>query len=43
MGKTYMGTFRNTFVIDEEGRIARIIDKVDTKNHADQVMKEMEI
>jgi peroxiredoxin Q/BCP len=43
MGKTYMGTLRTTFVIDEDGSIARIIDKVDTKNHADQVKKEMEI
>lgn len=43
MGKAYMGTFRTTFVIDETGRITKIIDKVDTKDHAGQVMKEMEI
>ena len=33
-GKTCVGTLRKTFVIDEQGIITRIIDKVDTKNHA---------
>jgi peroxiredoxin Q/BCP len=37
-GKTYMGTIRKTFIIDEEGKIARIIDKVDTKNATAQVL-----
>lgn len=41
MGKNYMGVMRTTFVIDENGLIARIIEKVDTKDHANQVMKEM--
>src|SRR6476646_8262341 len=31
-GKKYMGTARKTFLIDEEGKIATIIEKVDTKN-----------
>ena len=37
-GKTSFGTLRKTFVIDEQGIITRIIDKVDTKNHAAQLL-----
>jgi len=37
-GRTYMGTARTTFVIDEKGVIQEIISKVDTKNHAEQVI-----
>ena len=37
-GKKYMGTFRKTFVIDKEGNIRKIIDKVDTKNSSQQVL-----
>jgi len=37
-GKTYMGTARTTFVIDEEGVIKEIIDKVDTKEHIKQII-----
>jgi peroxiredoxin Q/BCP len=36
-GKTYMGTVRTTFVIDENGLIERIIDKVNTGEHASQI------
>ncbi len=36
-GKTYMGTNRKTFIIDEEGTIIHIISKVDTKNASAQV------
>lgn len=38
-GKKYMGIARTTFVIDEKGHLAEIIEKVDTKNHADQLLK----
>ena len=38
-GRKYMGTMRYTFVIDEEGKIEEIITKVDTKNHAAQILK----
>jgi peroxiredoxin Q/BCP len=38
-GKTYIGTIRTTFVIDEAGKIAEIIDKVDSKNHTSQILK----
>ncbi len=42
MGRAFMGVIRTTFVIDEKGLISRIINKVDTKNHAKQVLEEME-
>ena len=38
MGKTYMGTIRTTFIIDENGIIEKIIEKVDTKKHAEQII-----
>jgi peroxiredoxin Q/BCP len=38
-GKKYMGTNRTTFVIDENGIIAHIITKVDTKNSTAQVLE----
>ena len=38
-GKTYMGTNRKTFLIDEKGNIAHIISKVDTKNATAQVLE----
>ncbi len=37
-GKKYMGTARKTFLIDQEGKIIKIIDKVDTKNTAQQII-----
>lgn len=37
-GRSYMGTLRTTFLIDENGIIERVIDKVDTKNHASQIL-----
>jgi peroxiredoxin Q/BCP len=39
MGKTYMGTTRATFLINEEGKIDQVIEKVDTKNHTAQIME----
>ena len=38
-GRKYMGIARTTFVIDEQGNLAEIIEKVDTKNHANQIIK----
>lgn len=37
-GKTYMGTSRKTFVIDEDGKISLIVEKVDTKNASQQLL-----
>lgn len=38
-GRTYMGTVRTTFIIDEQGFVADIIDKVKTADHANQILK----
>ncbi|MFY8006165.1 MAG: thioredoxin-dependent thiol peroxidase [Sediminibacterium sp.] len=38
MGKTYMGTTRTTFLIDEAGKIVKIINKPDTANHTEEVL-----
>lgn len=38
-GKTYMGTARKTFLIDEEGVIEEVIEKVKTKDHTAQILK----
>ena len=38
-GKTVMGTIRRTFIFDENGILERIIEKVDTKNHASQILQ----
>lgn len=38
MGKSFEGIHRTTFVIDKTGKIARVIDKVDTRNHAAQLL-----
>lgn len=38
-GKKYMGTLRLTFIFDENGILTEIIEKVDTKNHAEQILK----
>ena len=38
-GKKYMGTLRKTFLIDEKGKIAKIFDKVNVAEHADEVLK----
>lgn len=38
-GKKYMGINRTTFIIDEQGVIAHIIRKVDTKNSTAQVLE----
>ena len=37
-GKVSMGTLRKTFIFDENGILERIIDKVDTKNHTEQIL-----
>ncbi len=37
-GKKYMGTARTTFVIDENGVLTNIIEKVKTDNHTSQIL-----
>lgn len=36
-GKSFLGIKRTTFIIDEKGMIEKIISKVDTKNHSEQI------
>ncbi len=38
MGREYMGVNRKTFVINEQGHIAEIIEKVKTKEHTAQIL-----
>lgn len=40
MGKTYDGINRTTFIINEEGIIEKVIEKVKTKNHFEQIIEE---
>jgi peroxiredoxin Q/BCP len=42
MGRTFMGTIRTTFLIDEQGKIKKIIAKPDTKNQTEQVLEAWE-
>ena len=37
-GRTYMGTVRTTFIIDEQGIVTHIIDKVNTKDSANHIL-----
>ena len=37
-GKTYMGTERSTFIIDENGVLTKIMRKVKPADHADDVL-----
>jgi thioredoxin-dependent peroxiredoxin len=39
MGKNYMGITRKTFLIDEDGRIKKVFDKVNVDAHADEVLE----
>ena len=39
MGKEYDGIHRTTFIIDEQGNVAKRIDKVKTKDHTNQILE----
>jgi peroxiredoxin Q/BCP len=38
-GRTYMGVERSTFLIDEDGRIAKVMRRVKPDTHASQVLE----
>ncbi len=40
-GKEYMGVLRKTFIIDENGEIVKIFEKVKTKDHTNQILSEL--
>ena len=39
MGKEFMGIVRTTFLFDENSVCTEVIEKVETKNHAAQILK----
>jgi len=41
MGREFNGIHRKTFLINEKGIVEKVIDKVKTKNHADQILNEL--
>jgi len=38
-GKKYMGVLRNSYIVDPEGKIARVFPKVQPKKHDDLLLK----
>jgi thioredoxin-dependent peroxiredoxin len=38
-GRNYMGVSRKTFLIDEEGRIRKVFDKIKVDEHAGEVLE----
>ena len=42
-GKSYMGVLRTTYIIDENGIIKGVFEKVDTKNHTSQIIEALNI
>lgn len=42
MGKEYMGITRNTFVIDEDGKIVNIYKKVKPETHIEQILADLD-
>ncbi|GIT22268.1 MAG: peroxiredoxin [Gammaproteobacteria bacterium] len=39
MGREFMGIIRTTFVIDKNGKLAHVMDKVKTRSHHDDVLE----
>lgn len=39
MGREFMGILRTTFIIDKQGKLKRIIDKVNTKTHDQDLLE----
>jgi peroxiredoxin Q/BCP len=39
MGKVYDGIHRKTFIVDKNGIVSKVIDKVKTKDHAAQLLE----
>ncbi len=43
MGRTFEGTLRKTYLIDKEGSVVKIYDKVNPLIHAQEILKDVEI
>jgi peroxiredoxin Q/BCP len=41
MGREYMGILRTTFLIDPEGKIAKIYESVKPETHAEEVLADL--
>jgi len=41
MGREYMGILRVTYIVDKEGIITRVYDKVKTKTHAQDILSDL--
>ncbi|MCB0632532.1 MAG: thioredoxin-dependent thiol peroxidase [Lewinella sp.] len=39
MGRSFIGVHRTTFIVDEEGKIAEVIEKVKTGDHTRQILE----
>jgi peroxiredoxin Q/BCP len=42
-GKKYMGVLRTTFIIDENGIIQEVFEKVKTKDHTNQILESINL
>lgn len=42
-GRKYMGVLRTTYLVDPEGRVARVFEKVKPENHAEEVMEALNV
>ena len=41
MGREYMGIYRITYIIDEQGIIVRVYEKVKTNSHAKDILSDL--
>ncbi|WP_435347590.1 thioredoxin-dependent thiol peroxidase [Haloarchaeobius sp. HRN-SO-5] len=41
-GNTFDGVFRNTYVVDEEGKIALVYEGVSPENHAEEILADLD-
>lgn len=41
MGREYMGILRNSYLIDPQGKIAKIYEGVKPKDHAEEVLQDL--
>ena len=42
MGREYMGISRVTYIIDENGLIEKVYEKVSVKSHAQEILKDFD-
>ena len=42
-GRKYMGVLRTTYIIDPDGRVAQVFEKVKPENHADEVAEALNV